>query len=335
MNGEKMIEIESVARHVADLSAAAAFYETLGFVPEQDSAPAWAKEPSARLRDTTGLECRELTLTLPSAVSDRQFPLHLREYRGIERRDWTSLDPWSVGTGHLGLGVEDPYRTWDELAAAGHLRSHTRGNRPIPMPDDLRSEQEHHIERPFAAFMDPDGLLIEIQPQRRAHPATPNWVELGDERPGFSHLNLNVPNMDRAERFFSALGVEFPAGPYEFFTHPWLSQVFDTPPNDSGWKIVYGRLPEAHTDSAMMPLEFIEFASFGNDSGYGAARMSDINVTVLGLRVRGIERLYASLIKAGASTYSDGVVTVDDGARAAVVRAPETHAFLELRDFGE
>ena len=63
------------------------------------------------------MEWRELTLTLPSAVSDRQFPSRLREYRGGERRDWNFLDPWSVGTGHLGIGVEDPYRTWDELVS--------------------------------------------------------------------------------------------------------------------------------------------------------------------------------------------------------------------------
>jgi catechol 2,3-dioxygenase-like lactoylglutathione lyase family enzyme len=171
--------------------------------------------------------------------------------------------------GHLGLGVEDPFRTWDELARPGRLRSQTRGSRPIRMPDDLRSEYERHVERPFGAFLDPDGLLIEIQPQRMAHPATPNWVELADERPGFSHINLNVPNMDGAQRFFSALGVEFPAGPYEFFRDPWLSQLFDTPADDTGWKIVYGRLPEAQTGGVMMPIEFIEFASWGEDCGYG------------------------------------------------------------------
>ena len=115
------------------------------------------------------------------------------------------------------------------------------------MPDDLRAEGERHIEHPFGAFLDPDGLLIEIQPKRKAHPATPNWVELGDERPGFSHVNLNVPNIERARSFFSVLGIEFPVGPYEFFKHPWLSELFDAPTNDSGWNIIYGRMPEALT----------------------------------------------------------------------------------------
>ena len=331
-----MIAIESVGRHVADLAASAAFYEALGFTPEGEGVSTWAEEPlEAALHGTSGLERRELTLTLPSAVSERQFPLRLREYRNTKRRDWSTLTPWSVGTGHLGLGVEDPYRTWDELAAAGQLRSHTRGDRPIPMPDEMRAEQERHVERPFATFLDPDGLLIEIQPQRMGQPAMPHRVELADERPGFSHFNLNVPNMDAAKQFFSVLGIEFPAGPYEPFALPFLSELFDTPANDAGWKIVYARLPEAETDGVMMPIEFIEFEAFGEDCGYASARISDISVNVLVLRVSDVERMHAKAVAAGASTYTPGgVVASVDGSRAVVIRAPATHVFLELREDG-
>ena len=64
--------------------------------------------------------------------------------------------------------------------------------------------------------------------------------------------------------------------------------------------------------------------------------MSDINVTVVDLRVSGIEELSASLVAAGASVYStDGVVALADGSRAVVIRAPESETFLELRDFGD
>ena len=333
----KLVAIDSVARHVADVSAAAAFYEALGFTRARDGVSAWEQDPlEAALRGTHGFERRELTLTLPSAVSHRQFPIRLREYRGGERRDWSGLKPWSLGSGHLGLGVGDPQRTWDELATAGQLRSHTRGDRPIPMPDEMRPEQERHVPRPFAAFLDPDGLLIEIQPKRMGQPATPNMVELADERPGFSHVNINVPDMGAAAQFFSGLGVEFPTGPYESYTLPFLSQLFDTPANDAGWKIVYGRMPEAETDGVMMPIEFIEFEAFRDDCGYGSARLSDVNVTVLCLRVNRIDELLAALVEAGATCYSPaGVVTLGDGARAVVIRAPGMKAFVELCDYGD
>lgn len=328
-----MIAIESLSRHVADLAQARSFYETLGFTAEQDGMPPWVADPAAaKLHDAAGVECRRLTMTMPTAVSDRDFPMHLREYRGVDRRDWAALPVWSVGTGHIGLGVEDPYRTWDEVKAAGELRSQTRGDRPLPMPDEFRAADERHVERPFAAFRDPDGLLVEIQPQRRAHPATPNWVELADERLGFSHVNLNVGSMERTQRFFEQVGVEFPRGPYESFAHPWLGELFDTPEDDEGWTIVYGRLPEAGT-GVLMPMEFIEFASFSKDDSYAEARLTDINVTVIGLRVTGIDDVHARLLDAGATTYSaGGVVDLPDGSRAVVVRAPDIHTFLELRE---
>jgi catechol 2,3-dioxygenase-like lactoylglutathione lyase family enzyme len=128
-----MIAMDSITRHVGDLDAAARFYCALGFKPGK-ARPWAAADLEAALWDAEGLEWRGLTLTLPSAVSDREFPLHLREFRGMPRRAWHELDAWSVGTGHIGLGVEDPNRTWDALAAAGELRAQTRGGARCPCP---------------------------------------------------------------------------------------------------------------------------------------------------------------------------------------------------------
>lgn len=325
------IALESVSRHVADLDAAAAFYTALGFVA--GAASDWgADDTHRRLWDAEGLEWRSLTLTMPSAVSDRDFPLHLREFRPASPRGAATLDVWAVGTGHLGLGVRDPYETWNGLAAAGELRAQTRGGAPLPMPNEMRAEGEHHLERPFAAFRDADGLVIEIQPARRAHPATPNWVELFDERPGVSHLSLNVPDMLGAQRFFGALGVEFPTGPFATFSHPWMSEVFGTPPEDEGWTIVYARLPEADGGGAMIPLELIEFHGLDVEGGYAAVQLPDPNVLMTTLRVADLDALVAVAVDAGATVVTPGgAQELADGSRAVVVRAPECHAFLELR----
>jgi catechol 2,3-dioxygenase-like lactoylglutathione lyase family enzyme len=170
-----VIAIESVSRHVADLDAAASFYEALGFA-RGEARPWDAGGAEQALWNTGEREWRGLEMSLPSAVSDRRFPLFLREYRGAPLHVWDALDPWSVGSGHIGLCVTDPYQTWEALARAGELRPQTRGGRPVPMPDEFRAEGERHLERPFAMFRDSDGFVVEIQPPRRAHPATPNWA---------------------------------------------------------------------------------------------------------------------------------------------------------------
>jgi catechol 2,3-dioxygenase-like lactoylglutathione lyase family enzyme len=327
------IALESVSRHVKDLAAATAFYRALGFAPVGDAADWHDGADRRRLWGLDRAECREQRLQISSAVSGRPFPLHLRQFRGPWPHDWTAIDAWAVGSGHLGLGVEDPYRTWDELAAQGELRPQTRSARPLPMPDEFRDEAERHVERPFAAFRDPDGLTVEIQPSRRAHPATPNWVALADEGTGFSHVDLNVPDMDEARAFFEALGLEFPAGPFESFAHPWLSDLFGTPAaEDKGWTIVYSRLPEAHADGALLSVEFIEFHGLEVDAGFAAASVADPGVTLLGFRVDDLEACIRTATAAGARVETvDGPIELDDGARAVVLRAPGCHAFLELR----
>ncbi|OLT06534.1 hypothetical protein BJF90_15685 [Pseudonocardia sp. CNS-004] len=317
-----MIAIESVSRHVADLDAAASFYEALGFA-RGEARPWGAGGADQALWNTGDREWRGLTMSLPSGVSERQFPLRLREYRGGPRHVWNTLDAWSVGSGHMGLCVEDPYQTWNALANAGELRAQTRGGGPIPMPDEFRAEGERHVERPFATFRDPDGLVIEIQPPRRAHPATPNWVELGDERAGVSHLNLNVPNMAGAQKFFEAIGVEFPEGPFESFAHPWLGNVMGTPPEDGEWTIVYARLPEADGDGAMFSLELIEYHALDVERGYANALLSDANVTMITLRTPSLDDVMADAVAAGGTVYTPGgAVALDGASRAVVLRAP-------------
>lgn len=80
--------IASVSRQVADLERAVAFYTALGFERDTGDTPEWeADEILGRLHDTQRARWRTATMRVPSAVSGRPFPLVLREYADVERRD--------------------------------------------------------------------------------------------------------------------------------------------------------------------------------------------------------------------------------------------------------
>jgi hypothetical protein len=146
-------------------------------------------------------------------------------------------------------------------------------------------------------------------------------------------MNINVPNMVGARKFFEAIGVEFPEGPFESFAHPWLGNVMGTPPEDEEWTIVYARLPEADGGGAKLSLELIEYHALDVERGYAGALLSDANVTMITLRTPALDDVLASAVAAGATVYTPGgAVVLDDGSRAVVVRAPENHAFIELRE---
>ena len=44
---------------------------------------------------------------MQSSVSDKPFNLILREYHGIDRKDWSKLTSSDLGAGHMDLTVMD------------------------------------------------------------------------------------------------------------------------------------------------------------------------------------------------------------------------------------
>jgi hypothetical protein len=138
--------------------------------------------------------------------------------------------------------------------------------------------------------------------------------------------------MEGAQRFFGALGIEFPEGPFAPFAHPWLGEVMGTPAEDGDWTIVYARLPEANGGGAMISLELIEFHALGVERNYQDARLTDANITMITLEVIDLDEMLETATAGGATVYTpNGVTRLGNGDRSVILRAPESHAFLELR----
>ncbi len=95
---------------VANLDTTVKFYETLGYPVA--SRTDWKVDKVANeLGGTKGAQSRTAIINMPSSVSDKPFPLILREYRGIERQDWSKLTfcgPWRRPHGRDGDGRLQP-----------------------------------------------------------------------------------------------------------------------------------------------------------------------------------------------------------------------------------
>ena len=117
---------------VANLDTTVKFYETLGYPVA--SRTDWKVDKIANeLGGTKGAQSRTAIINMPSSVSDKPFPLILREYRGIPRQDWSKLNSAALGAGHMDVTVLDDCRpVMDKLKAVNMLVVPQMGFPPGP-----------------------------------------------------------------------------------------------------------------------------------------------------------------------------------------------------------
>jgi len=307
----------------ANLDNTVKFYQALGYPVA--SRTDWKVDKVANaLGGTKGAQSRTAVINIPSSVADKPFPLILREYKGIERKDWSNLTSSDLGAGHMDVTVMDDCNpVMDTLKAAGLLKVPNMALPGGPPPPNG--------PRRFVFVQDPDGWFIELfakmKPAAGAPPegpkvsnssATQQNIERLGKQAGFNHIGLNVIDATKARDFYSGvLGGDYPPVP--------------APPAAGGrptMTMLNGWYPQAGTDQNVR-LELL--ANPGNhDKPAPDQHFADIGTNYVGFEVTDIDAVYAKVKAAGAITVSDGgIVKVADG-RAVVVRDPDVGGFVEL-----
>ena len=93
-------------------------------------------------------------MKVQSSVSDVPFTLVLRQYRGIQRQDWSKLNSWDLLASHIDLTVDGSVSALlDRLEAVNLLR--------MPEVNGLPNPRQQQGFRRFAFIQDPDGLVLE------------------------------------------------------------------------------------------------------------------------------------------------------------------------------
>ncbi len=306
---------------VGNLDTTVKFYETLGYPVA--SRTDWKVDKIANaLGGTKGAESRTAIINMPSSVSDKPFPLILREYRGIDRKDWSKLTSSDLGAGHMDVTVMDDCNpVMDKLKAVNMLVVPQMGFPAGPANGPRR----------FVFVQDPDGWFIELFAKMAPAPGAPpegpkvsnstatqqNIERLGKQA-GFNHIGLNIIDPAKALAFYQGvLGGDYPPLP---------------PPAADGkpprMTMLNGWYPQATTDQNVR-LELLGSPQ-NRDKQPPDQHFADINVNYVGYQVTDIDAVYAKTKEAGAKTVSDGgIVKVKDG-RAVMLQDPDVGGFVEL-----
>ena len=92
--------------------------------------------------------------------------------------------------------------------------------------------------------------------------------------------------------------------------------------------LINGAFPEAAAPQTEMRFELVEYQK-PDRQDVQDYRVSDVAVNCVGLQVEGLDAFCARLNNAGIQPLS-GIVSMNDGTRAVVVRDPDVGAFVEL-----
>jgi catechol 2,3-dioxygenase-like lactoylglutathione lyase family enzyme len=331
----KVLGMAFDGHQVSNLDNSIRFYEALDF--KVQSKTDWKVDKIVNaLGGTKGAESRTAVMLTQSSVSDKPFPLILREYRGIERKDWSGLSSSDLLSGHMDLTVQgDCNPVMDKLKSLGLLK--------VPNMNLPGGGGGSNGPRRFVFLQDPDGWFIElfaiIPPAPGTPPAEPkvsnstataaNIDRLGKQT-GFNHIGLNVVDPTKALAFYQGvLGGDYPplappapapaagaaspaggraaAGPRMTMMNGWFSQA---------------------TTNGHVRLELIAFPQKPGTEPPDE-HFADVNVNYVGFQVSDLDAVYAKAKAAGAITVSDGIVKVKDG-RAVMLRDPDVGGFVEL-----
>ena len=215
-------------------------------------------------------------------MSDVPFTLVLRQYRGIERKDWSKVNSWDLLAAHIDLTVD---------GNVSELLDKLEGLNMLVMPEvnGLPNPRRQPGFRRFAFIQDPDGLVLEYFskpiPKPGDPPAPPtvsnssatgaNMDRLGKQA-GFNHYAYNIIDPRKAQDFYvKVLGGDYP--PIE---------------STSGAQVMlHGWFPQATTKNNLR-VELIYFA-LNNGKTPPPVKFQDINANYGGFQVSNIETAYA------------------------------------------
>ena len=320
---------------VSNLDNSIKYYDALGY--PLLSRTDWKVDKVANaLGGTPGAESRTAIINMPSSVSDKPFPLILREYRGIDRKDWSGLSSSDLLSGHMDVTVKDDCNpVMDKLKSMGLLK--------VPQMNMPGGGGAQNGPRRFAFVQDPDGWFIELFAMMKPAPGAPpegpkvsnstatqqNIDRLGKQE-GFNHIGLNVVDPKKALAFYAGvLGGDYP--PLEQLLAPPPAPPAGATARPAGPRMTMmnGWFPQA-TTSNNVRLELIAFPQPPDKQTPPDEHFADVNVNYVGFQVSDIEAVYAKAKADGAVTVSTGgIVKVKDG-RAVMLRDPDVGGFVEL-----
>jgi catechol 2,3-dioxygenase-like lactoylglutathione lyase family enzyme len=319
----KVLGMAFDGHQVSNLDNSIKFYEVLDF--HVTSKTNWKVDKVANeLGGTKGAQSRTAVVTTLSSVSDKPFNLILREYKGIDRKDWSTLTSSDLGAGHMDLTVMDDCNpVMDKLKAIGLLK--------VPQMNLPGGGAAATGPRRFVFVQDPDGWFIELFAKMKPAPGAPpegpkvsnstatqqNIERLGKQE-GFNHIGLNVIDPAKALAFYQGvLGGDYPPlpDPAPAGSAPRMTML-------NGW------YPQAGT-TGNVRLELLGSPQ-NRDKPAPDQKFADIGTNYVGFQVTDLDAVYARVKAAGAITVSDGgIVKVPDG-RAVIVKDPDVGGFVEL-----
>jgi catechol 2,3-dioxygenase-like lactoylglutathione lyase family enzyme len=309
---------------VSNLDQSIKFYEVLDFHLSGNATDWKVDKVANELGGTKGAESRTAIMVTQSSVSDKPFNLILRQYRGIDRKDWSNLTSADLGAGHMDLTVMDDCNpVMDKLKAIGLLK--------VPQMNLPGGGAAANGPRRFVFVQDPDGWFIELFAKMKPAPGAPpegpkvsnstatqqNIERLGTQA-GFNHIGLNIIDPAKALAFYQGvLGGDYPPLP-------------DAAPAGAAPRMTMlnGWFPQA-TTSGNVRLELLGSPQ-NRDKQPPDQHFADIGVNYVGFQVTDLDAVYAKAKAAGSLTVSDGgIVKVKDG-RAVILRDPDVGGFVEL-----
>jgi catechol 2,3-dioxygenase-like lactoylglutathione lyase family enzyme len=308
-----------VGHQVSDLERSIQFFEAIDFKLVEGPG-SWTVDADVnKLGNTPGAESRTATMKVQSSVSDVAFTLVLRQYRGIQRQDWSKANSWDLLSSHIDLTVDGSVSALlDKLEALNMLK--------MPEVNGLPNPRQQQGFRRFAFIQDPDGLIIEYFSKPIPKPgdpppaptvsnssATPANIDRLGKQAGFNHYAVNVIEPEKARDFYvKALG-----GDYPVFQNTGAAQILQ-----NGW------FPQATTNSNLR----IELGYFTANKGKTAPpiKFQDVNASYAGFQVSNIETAYARAKANGAVTVSEGGIIKYHNGRAALIRDSDVGGYIML-----
>lgn len=311
--------LAQVGHHVADLDRSIKFFEAIDFKVVEGPSE-WAVDQELnKLGNTPGAETRTAVMQVQSSVSDVPFKLILRQFRGIQRGDWSKNNSWDPLSSHIDLTYDGNVSTLlDKLEGLNMLK--------MPEVNGLPNPRQQPGFRPFAFIQDPDGLTIEYFSRQVPKPGDPpaapkvsnstataqNIDRLGKQA-GFNHYATNVLNPEKAQNFYvKVLGGDYP--PIEEMTRPQL--------------MMHGWFPQATTDKNVR----VELIFFKVNEGKTAppAKFQDINANYAVFQTTNIDTAYTRAKANGAITVTDGGIMKYGSSRAVMIRDSDVGGFIML-----
>jgi hypothetical protein len=149
-----VVGLAFVGHQVSDLERSIKFFEAIDFKVVEGPSNWSIDQELNKLGNTPRAESRTAVMKVQSSVSDLPFTLVLRQYRGIQRQDWSKLNSWDLLASHIDLTVDGSVSALlDKLEALNMLK--------LPEVQGLPNPRQQQGFRRFAFIQDPDGLTIE------------------------------------------------------------------------------------------------------------------------------------------------------------------------------